>query len=283
MHRQAFSHSLPLSPWRFTHFVKRSLLETYNEDLQARAISGSSSSASVTLISSALLLHASFFIVVLLLRRFSPSRALETQYLTLIFALTIPILALIFFLLNQRLSQQQLGLQQNGTSFALFFILDHAAIEFLLCLQVLLPTSTVKRRPGWILLGVWILLCLISVGASLSPSGRSVDVIAWTAFTSDVFLIVAGGILVFFWATRSQKEEAPKQDETPKIMIENWDWNRKKEGPIQRAGNPEKDAGGESKVWYRKVPVEGLAGLGFIVHGTFSLLIMSCCLLVAYY
>jgi hypothetical protein len=206
------------------------------------------------LISEALLLHTSVFGIIFLLRGFSPTRTLDINFLTIVFALTFPIAAFIFIA------------DININALKLLFLLDHEAIEVILALRIfLLSKRVLVRSPGGVLLGCWLLLCAVSIVVAANPYGHATDVVAWGAFLSDGLLAVAGSVLMarYFKARRLIKIrwEEQKRDE----MIEYWGW-RQKDGTSINAGRQREKM---SKMWERKVLVEGLAGLGFFIHGKF--------------
>src|ERR1700760_813435 len=109
------------------------------------------------LISTALLLHTSVFGTIFLLRGFSASRALDTQFLTIVFALSFPIAALIFLIDFQI------------DALKLLFFLEHEAIECVIALRVFLPKQVLVDHGGAVLMGCWAGLCLLSILVVSNP------------------------------------------------------------------------------------------------------------------
>ncbi|RMY99285.1 hypothetical protein D0862_07190 [Hortaea werneckii] len=150
-------------------------LALYNPELLAIAI--------------ALFQHTIVFGTLFLLRAFSPKRALDLHYLTLIFALSFVALPLVF-LLDRRIDEIKL-----------LFFLEHEAVEYLLAVRVLAPPGFVAKWSGAILLAAWCGLVAITIPVVLDGRfGHAADLVAWCAFVSDFLLGLSGIALVRRWA-----------------------------------------------------------------------------------
>ncbi|KAK4550838.1 hypothetical protein LTR36_000418 [Oleoguttula mirabilis] len=147
----------------------------YNTDLLATAI--------------ALFQHTAVFGTLFLLRGFSPKRALDLHYLTIVFALSFVALPLVF-LFDLRIDEVKL-----------LFFLEHEAVEYLIAIRVLAPAKFVARNSGLIVLLSWCGLVLLTIPVVLDHHfHHSADVVAWCAFTSDFLLGISGLTLVRRWA-----------------------------------------------------------------------------------
>ncbi|KAH7348601.1 hypothetical protein BKA65DRAFT_594398 [Rhexocercosporidium sp. MPI-PUGE-AT-0058] len=123
-------------------------------------------------------------------------------------------------------------------SFKVFFFLDHEAIEVALALRILLPVKTCREYAGLILFCLWGALCTLSVAVSLSDFySHGADIVAWGAFCSDFMLGVSGVVLIKRWF-----------DLRPRLSH-------------------------VSPTLREKAVAEGLAGMGFILHGFSSMCI----------
>lgn len=167
----------PTSNWWITNLGDITL---YNPELFAIAI--------------ALFQHTFGFGLLFLLRGFSPKRALDLHYLTLIFAFSFVALPLVF-LFDRRISTVKL-----------LFFLEHEAIEYLLAIRVLAPPALVARFSGAIVLAAWCSLVAITIPVVLDNRfHHAADIVAWCAFVSDFLVGVSGLMLVRRWAiSRSQ-------------------------------------------------------------------------------
>ncbi|KAI7221912.1 hypothetical protein KC333_g1481 [Hortaea werneckii] len=150
-------------------------LALYNPELFAIAI--------------ALFQHTFVFGTLFLLRAFSPKRALDLHYLTLIFALSFVALPLVF-LFDRRIDEIKL-----------LFFLEHEAVEYLIAVRVLAPPGFVAKWSGAIVLAAWCALVAITIPVVLDTRFRhAADLVAWCAFVSDFLLGVSGIALVRRWA-----------------------------------------------------------------------------------
>ncbi|KAI7162425.1 hypothetical protein KC349_g1994 [Hortaea werneckii] len=150
-------------------------LALYNPELLAIAI--------------ALFQHTFVFGTLFLLRAFSPKRALDLHYLTLIFALSFVALPLVF-LFDRRIDEIKL-----------LFFLEHEAVEYLIAVRVLAPPSFVAKWSGAIVLAAWCTLVAITIPVVLDNRFRhAADIVAWCAFVSDFLLGLSGIVLVRRWA-----------------------------------------------------------------------------------
>lgn len=150
-------------------------LALYNPELLAIAI--------------ALFQHTFVFGLLFLLRAFSPKRALDLHYLTLIFALSFVALPLVF-LFDRRIDEIKL-----------LFFLEHEAVEYLIAVRVLAPPGFVAKWSGAIVLAAWCALVAITIPVVLDGRFRhAADIVAWCAFVSDFLLGVSGIALVRRWA-----------------------------------------------------------------------------------
>ncbi|KAI7228330.1 hypothetical protein KC330_g7955, partial [Hortaea werneckii] len=155
-------------------------LALYNPELLAIAI--------------ALFQHTFVFGLLFLLRAFSPKRALDLHYLTLIFALSFVALPLVF-LFDRRIDEIKL-----------LFFLEHEAVEYLIAIRVLAPPGFVAKWSGAIVLAAWCALVAITMPVVLDSRFRhAADIVAWCAFFSDFLLGVSGIALVRRWAVDRSK------------------------------------------------------------------------------
>ncbi|KAI6838101.1 hypothetical protein KC315_g1107 [Hortaea werneckii] len=137
----------------------------------------------------ALFQHNFVFGTLFLLRAFSPKRALDLYYLTLIFALSFVALPLVF-LFDRRIDEVKL-----------LFFLEHEAVEYLIAVRVLAPPGFVAKWSGAIVLAAWCALVAITIPVVLdSRFHHAADVVAWCAFVSDSLLGLSGIALVRRWA-----------------------------------------------------------------------------------
>lgn len=131
---------------------------------------------------------AAIFGLLFLFRGFSPKRALDLHYLTLIFALTFVALPIVF-LVDLRIDQIKL-----------LFFLEHEAVEYLIAIRVLAPAAVVARRSGLIVLLCWFGLVAITVPVMLDQHfHHAADIVAWCAFVSDFLVGISGLALVRRW------------------------------------------------------------------------------------
>jgi len=150
-------------------------LVLYNTDLFAAAI--------------ALLQHSIVFGILFLLRGFSPKRALDLHYLTIIFAISF-VGATLVFLLDTQIDEVKL-----------LFFLEHEAVEFLIAIRVLAPTAFVARRSGLIVLLAWCGLTIVTMPVVLNQHfHHAADIVAWCAFVSDFLVGLSGLVLIRRWA-----------------------------------------------------------------------------------
>ncbi|GAB1740455.1 hypothetical protein NU219Hw_g5560t1 [Hortaea werneckii] len=164
-----------LPPTTNTWLLRLGDLALYNPELLAIAI--------------ALFQHTLVFGTLFLLRAFSPKRALDLHYLTLIFALSFVALPLVF-LFDRRIDEIKL-----------LFFLEHEAVEYLIAVRVLASPRFVAQWSGAILLAAWCGLVAITIPVVLDGRFRHAsDLVAWCAFVSDFLLGLSGIALVRRWA-----------------------------------------------------------------------------------
>ncbi|KAI6901338.1 hypothetical protein KC318_g4671 [Hortaea werneckii] len=170
-------HGLPnvLPPTTNDWLLRLGDLALYNPELLAIAV--------------ALFQHTFVFGLLFLLRAFSPKRALDLHYLTLIFALSFVALPLVF-LFDRRIDEIKL-----------LFFLEHEAVEYLIAIRVLAPPGFVAKWSGAIVLAAWCALVAITIPVVLDSRFRhAADIVAWCAFVSDFLLGLSGIALVRRWA-----------------------------------------------------------------------------------
>lgn len=196
----------------------------------------------LVLIATALFQHVAVFGLFFLLRGFSPKRVLDLHYLTIIFALTF-LFAPLIFLLDRRID-----------GFKLDFFLEHEAIEVLIAIRVLAPTTFTMRRPGLVLLLCWTGLSVITTMVAFNEHYRhGADIVAWGAFFSDCLLGVSGIVLIKRWFTRNIER---------KVLFDAQVWTPTPAQELRR----------------RKEGAEAMAGLGYVLHG--MLLLWNDCMML---
>ncbi|KAI7347558.1 hypothetical protein KC320_g7169 [Hortaea werneckii] len=169
-----------LPPTTNEYLLRLGDLALYNPELFAVAI--------------ALFQHSLVFGILFLLRAFSPKRALDLHYLTLIFALSFVALPLVF-LFDRRIDEIKL-----------LFFLEHEAVEYLIAVRVLAPSGFVAKWSGAIVLVAWCALVAITIPVVLDNRfHHAADIVAWCAFVSDFLLGVSGIALVRRWAMRRSR------------------------------------------------------------------------------
>ncbi|RMY73356.1 hypothetical protein D0863_03905 [Hortaea werneckii] len=169
-----------LPPTTNEYLLRLGDLALYNPELFAVAI--------------ALFQHSLVFGTLFLLRAFSPKRALDLHYLTLIFALSFVALPLVF-LFDRRIDEIKL-----------LFFLEHEAVECLIAVRVLAPSGFVAKWSGAIVLVAWFALVAITIPVVLDNwFHHAADIVAWCAFVSDSLLGLSGIALVRRWALRRSR------------------------------------------------------------------------------
>ncbi|GAB1729863.1 hypothetical protein NU195Hw_g2246t1 [Hortaea werneckii] len=142
----------------------------------------------------ALFQHSLVFGILFLLRAFSPKRALDLHYLTLIFALSFVALPLVF-LFDRRIDEIKL-----------LFFLEHEAVEYLIAVRVLASPGFVAKWSGAIVLVAWCALVAITIPVVLDNRfHHAADIVAWCAFVSDFLLGLSGIALVRRWAMKRSR------------------------------------------------------------------------------
>lgn len=110
----------------------------------------------------------------------------------------------------------------------LLFFLEHEAIEYLIFVRVLAPSRLVRNWSGMILFIAWTVLFLFTTVVVTDQFHHGAAMLsAWGAFTSDFAVGVAGAVLVRRWMMSTS----------------------------------------DSSFGKRRIRAEGLAGLGFMMHG----------------
>lgn len=189
----------------------------------------------LVLIATALFQHIAVFGLFFVLRGFSSKRVLDLHYLTIIFALSF-LLAPLIFLLDRRLD-----------GFRLWFFLEHEAIEVLIAIRVLVPSSFTRRRAGLILLLCWTGLSIVTVVAAFNEHyHHGADIVAWGAFISDCLLGLSGVALTKRWFMC---------DIERRVLFEAQLWTSTPAQEFRR----------------RKEAAEAMAGLGYMLHGMSNL------------
>ena len=144
----------------------------------------------VFLVSSALFQHTATLAFIFLLRGFSTKRVFDIHFLTVVFAVTMILVPLVFLLYTE-LSRTKL-----------LFFLEHEAIEVLIAARVLLPTELIARRPGLIILVLYSVLFAMSLPLVMHDFfSHGALFVAWGAFCSDFLLATSGVTMIKRWLT----------------------------------------------------------------------------------
>ncbi|KAK3642964.1 hypothetical protein LTR56_008833 [Elasticomyces elasticus] len=181
------SAAVPTAPAAVAYGLPDALPTTHNQWI---AVAGGLAlyNSTLLLVAAALLQHTAVFGILFLLRGFSPKRALDLHYLTIVFALSF-VAAPIVFLVDLRIDQVKL-----------LFFLEHEAVEFLIAIRVLAPAAFVARRSGLIVLVCWCALVAVTVPVVLDEHfHHAADIVAWSAFASDFLVGISGLTLVQRW------------------------------------------------------------------------------------
>ncbi|KAF2422879.1 hypothetical protein EJ08DRAFT_664683 [Tothia fuscella] len=177
--------------------------------------------------------HTAVFGLIFLLRSFNTSRALDTHFLSIIFAFSFVADPLVFLL------------DPHISPIKLFFFLENEAVEFLLFIRVVAPKKWCSKFAGRVCLACWFALATVTVVVSFHDKYKhGAEIVAWCAFVSDSCIAITGVVLEKRWFEARYTEKA----------LRGWSSGMTDE-----------------RLRKRKVTAERMAGMGFILHGLTTL------------
>ncbi|KAH9826064.1 hypothetical protein Tdes44962_MAKER10098 [Teratosphaeria destructans] len=234
----AATHTATATP-SSSHVLSTGLSATTNAYLEATL------HPSLLLAAEALLQHAAIFGVLFFLRGFSVKRTLDLHYLSIIFALSLMAIPVVFVL----------NLDVDSTKLLVF--LEHDAIEALVAIRVLAPANLITRRGGAIIFACWCGLIILTIPVVLNKQmgNHGTTIVAWTSFFTNLSITIAGLHLVRKWAVNARTSHKSHRHSRMPVI---------------------------THFHHRIYRAEALAGLGFVMHGSVAMIVAPIFTLVRY-